>query len=125
MAKVRVYNDKLIEHVEKFKGDTFKIPAGGFIEMEDEDAVLFKSQFRTPIFDKGRNQTLESMKRIRVAPIPEQKGAVAKADESEPLRCMACNFIADSKAGLKSHVRAKHADAMVDDDARKELQKGA
>jgi len=123
MAKVRVRNGNKIDHVEMFKGQTIKIPAGGYIEMEDEDAVLFKSQFRTPKFDKsGRNQTLESMKVLSIEPIVN--GAEKEKPVAEDFVCHACGKKAANKAGLLAHIRANHTELMVDDEAKKEMQKG-
>ena len=123
MSKTRVYNDNKIEHVEMFKGQAIRIAPGGYVEMEDEDAVLFKSQFRTPKFDKsGRNQTLESMKVLRLEPVVN--GAEKEAPQDEAFRCHKCGKTAANKAGLLAHIRANHVESMVDDDAKKEMQKG-
>lgn len=117
MAMVRVWNDNVIDHEEKFKGMQIKIKSKGFIEMDSEEAVLFRGQFFPPKFDKGGIQTIESMKRIRVEDI---KGAV-EAQKPESHVCMKCGHEAASAAGLKSHIRHKHIDAMVDEDAKAEL----
>lgn len=45
MAKVKVWNDNVFDHSEKFKGEALKIPAGGFIEMDHEEAYEFAAQF--------------------------------------------------------------------------------
>jgi hypothetical protein len=119
MAKVRVYNDNVFDHVEKFKGTMLKIPTKGFIEMDREDAVQFKSQFRAPIYDKGGIQTRESMKMIRL----EKMGAEEVKQEPEFV-CQKCGFQAKSQAGLAAHIRANHVESMIDDDAKKELQAG-
>jgi hypothetical protein len=119
---VRVYNDNTVEHVETFKGQIYRIPPGGFITMETDEAVQFKSQFRTPVFDKGKNQTPESKKRLRLEEI--QNGAKTAPQQDEYL-CHKCGFKAQNKAGLSAHTRANHLESMVDEDAKKELQKGA
>ena len=120
MAKVRVYNDNRFEHRENFRGEMKIIPAGKFIEMEREDAVLFKSQFFQPKYDKGGLQDPTTYKMIRLEKIEEQ----AKDAEPEEFRCHACNFSSQTKQGLAAHVRAKHAGQMVDDEARKKLVEG-
>ena len=117
---VRVCNNNQIDHVEKFKGETVRIPAGGFIEMERDEAVLFKSQFFPPKFDKGGLQTMESMKVIKLENIPE-KVVEPEISEEKDLVCQACGFVAKTAAGLKSHIRANHAHLMVDDEAREKL----
>lgn len=45
MAKVKVWNRNKYPHKELYKGDQVVIPAGGFIEMDWEEAVQFKGQF--------------------------------------------------------------------------------
>ncbi len=41
---VKVHNDNVHDHKEEFKGTKLLIPAGGFIEMEYEEAVQFQGQ---------------------------------------------------------------------------------
>jgi len=45
---VKVWNDNTFDHKEDFKGASLVIPAGGFIEMEYEEAIDFKGQFTPP-----------------------------------------------------------------------------
>lgn len=120
---VRVCNDNKFDHVEKFRGETLKIPAGGFVEMEREDAVLFRGQFYPPKFDKGGLQTMESKKIIRIEKIPE-KPSKPEIEEDKDLICQACGFKAKTAAGLKSHIRSNHAHLMQDDDARQNIMEG-
>lgn len=125
--QVRVYNDNKIDHVENFKGQSFNIPAGGYIEMEREDAVLFRGQFFPPKFNKSGIQEIESMKMIRIQPIVEQaeESKLEKKEQSKKteLVCMKCGFEAKSKAGLSAHIRSNHTASMVDDDAKEALIK--
>lgn len=116
MAMVRVYNDNVIDHVEKFKGTLIKIPSKGFIEMDSEEAVLFKGQFFPPQFDKGKIQTIESMKVIRVEHINSDSNSGKK--EQETYRCMKCGFKAVSSNALKAHIKQSHVESMVDEDAK-------
>jgi len=113
MAKVRVYNDNVFDHEEKFRGDIVKIPAKGFVEMEREDAVLFKSQFTSPKFGGDGVQEMESYKMIRLAPIENQAPDVPVNSDHI---CMVCGFEAKSKSGLLAHARAQHKEQMIDDE---------
>jgi len=124
MAKVRVYNDNDVVHRERFKGVDYSIKPGEFIEMEDEDAVLLLGQFRSIVKMKSGLQTKESMKILRMVPI-EKPGASKEDEKAHEHVCMKCGFKAQNKAGLSAHIRANHLESMVDDDAKKELQKGA
>lgn len=122
MNRVKVWNDNIYPYTEKFRGDTIIIPPGGHIVMPMEDAVLFKSAFKTPIYEKNGMQKPESFKKIRLEPIPD--GVVDVVGENlQELTCQACGFVAKSTAGLASHQRSNHLHMMVDDDARKALAK--
>lgn len=48
MPLVKVWNDNVHPHSERFRGDLVVIPAKSFVEMEWEDAIQFKGQF-TPM----------------------------------------------------------------------------
>ena len=102
-AKVKVFNDNKYEHRERYKGQNIIIPAGGFIEMDRDDAVQFKGQFFPP--QRGGNgvQLPETFKKIRIEYV-EEKQAEAKAEHV----CMICGFKAESAAGLAAHMRHKH-----------------
>lgn len=127
MPMVRVYNKKPFDHVEKFRGQMLTIKSGDFVEMDREDAVLFKSQFFPPKFGKDGLQEVESMKMITIEPIPEEvrKNQAPDVTASNEFVCMACGFTAKSKAGLVSHTKANHAGQMIDDEAREEIMKEA
>lgn len=117
MAMAKVWNDNVIDHVESFKGKKYIIPSKGFIEMDAEEAILFRGQFFAPKFDKGGIQTVESKKRIRV----ETKEDVR---EKAPQHvCMKCGHEAPSAASLNRHIKANHVDAMIDDEARETMLK--
>lgn len=45
MPIVKVYNDNVHPHKERFKGEMIEIPAKGSIDMEYEEAIEFKGQF--------------------------------------------------------------------------------
>lgn len=119
MAIVRVWNDSQYDHSEKFKGKTIQIAAGGFLEMEADDAVLFKSQFTPIIKDKHGQSDPRFHKRIRIEFDPVSTPAASRELESKT--CVSCGFVAKSAAGLTAHVRASHLNQMVDEEAKKAL----
>lgn len=45
MAKVKVWNDNVFEHTEKFKGAMITVPAGGSVEMDHEEAYEFVARY--------------------------------------------------------------------------------
>lgn len=116
MNDVRVWNDNILEHSEKFKGNRVSIPAGKFIVMPGSEAVEFKGQFFPPQIKNGVHLP-EGFKKIRL----EEIEAAVAAPEPETFICQKCAFSAKSNAGLAAHTRANHLDSMMDDDARKEL----
>lgn len=123
MAMVRVWNDNVYEHTERFRGAMVTIPAGKFIEMPAEDAVLFKSQFTPIIRGKSGVDDPRGFKKIRIEynPQPIVEDVVAKHEQS--LTCQACGFVAKTDKDLKSHIRSTHVAQMLDDDAREALVK--
>lgn len=126
MSNVRVWNDNIYEHREMFRGDEIVIPSGGYIEMAREDAVLFKSQFRPLIRNKGGVDDPRGFKKIRIEYNPDTKAVKDIIQEHrENHTCQACGFVAQSKAGLQSHIRANHAAQMIDNDAREALENEA
>jgi hypothetical protein len=120
---VRVWNDNKYDHKEKFKGDIVIIPAGGYVEMNRDDAVLFKGQFTPMIKNKGGREDPMGFKKIRIDYNPKEivEDVVTKAEQATT--CQACGFVAKSNAGLSAHIRANHMQQMVDDDAREAIQK--
>lgn len=66
MALVKVWNDHNREHVEKFKGQEVRIPAGGHILMDYIDAIDFKGQFFGLKMLGPNNPDPKFFKKIRV-----------------------------------------------------------
>lgn len=126
MSLVRVYNDNIYEHREKFRGDMIIIPSGGFVEMDREDAVLFKSQFTPIIRDKGGRDDPRGFKKLRIEYEPKAGAQVvdAVAEDEQKRTCQACGFVAKTAAGLSAHMRSNHLAQMVDADAREALERG-
>lgn len=72
MPLVKVFNDNIYPHKERFKGEMVEIPAGGYVEMEWEEAMDFRGQF-TGIAPIGANGAPDErfFKKIRVEPLKE------------------------------------------------------
>lgn len=71
MALAKVWNDNVYPHVEEFKSQKLEIPAGGFIEMDYDEAVMFKGQFKAPIIDGGGNHDPRGFKKLRIEAAPK------------------------------------------------------
>jgi hypothetical protein len=118
---VRVWNDNVHEHEEKFKGQVIKIEPKSYIEMNSFEAVEFKSQFKAPVFLKGGVPDPRYFKKIRIEHIEDDKIETSTTKASDEATCQKCGFAAKSMAGLKAHIRANHIQSMENDDARREL----
>lgn len=66
MPQVKVWNDHEFEHVEKFKSEEIRIPAGGFVTMDYFDAVAFQGQFTGLRMLGPNNPDPRGFKKIRV-----------------------------------------------------------
>ena len=117
---VQVWNDKDIDHVEKWAGKTLTIPAKGFIEMDADEAHEFRCQFYPPYIDAGGNQLKSSFKRIRiVAPKKEE----VKTEKEVKHICNSCNYDALTEKGLEDHLLARHLDELTDPKVADEIKK--
>lgn len=117
MSRAIVYNDNKYDYKERFKGEIIKIPAGGSIEMDFFDAMLFKSQMPPNIeLDGNGIQKPESYKMLRVV----KKGHEPIVKVSQ-FACHSCSEEFMTEAAYKNHVKAKHLADMVDEEAVEEL----
>jgi hypothetical protein len=122
---VKVHNRNIYPLVERFKGSTIKIEANSFMEMDYDEAMIFMGQFHPMQFDKGGVQKPESYKWIEIDKEDEERVKLqrggAKSAEKVKYVCQVCAQEFLTKNGLMKHVKSKHLDAMVDEDARDEL----
>lgn len=116
MALVRVWNDNVYPHEERFKGKLITIEPGQYIEMDDDDAQMFKGQF-TQILKRG-DGTFDprSFKKIRVERLE------AKNVELNPLFHHATGKVAKTQAEFDSWQR-QYKHLMVDADERAKVDK--
>ncbi len=105
MAKV--WNDNGLPFEQKFKGTIIKIPAGGFIEMEYEEAISFKSHPSPMRFDGMGQQTQDSYKMIRVEGKPEESNQVMA------YKCHADGSLHASPEALNNYVQENHSHRQV------------
>lgn len=123
---VKVWNDNKYPYTENFRGNKVTIEAGGFVEMDYDQAVLFLGTF-VPIV-KGKNglQDPRSYKMLRIDQ-EDRKNYVLnnslgeKEDTEKVFVCHACSKEFRTKKGLEKHIKDKHLNEMADDDARDEL----
>lgn len=96
MSMVKVWNDNIYPHVEKFKGKMVEIPSKEFVEMDYDDAKQFQGQFKPPILN-GQGHDPRGYKMIRV-----ERPAKDKAD---PLMNHANGIVAGSEEEFKESVK--------------------
>ncbi len=114
MAKCKVWNMHGLgmTHTEMFKGDKIVIPPGQFIEMDYEDAVLFKGQY----FPMKKKPTGEddpaSWKMIKLEPIGSEAPMTAKAE----FICQKDGLKFPTQASLDFHIKQNYADEIVKDE---------
>jgi hypothetical protein len=125
---VKVWNRNSHDHVDKFKGSEIKIPAGKFIEMDYDEAILFKGKFYQPEIMKNGMQDPRSFKWVELDPedVARVKNNRARmmSDDSETEKvfvCQACSKEFRTKNGLLKHIKDKHQTTMVDKEAKDEL----
>jgi len=123
---VRVWNRNAYDHTETFKGSKVTIPAHKFIEMDYDEAVLFKGQFSNPQFGKDMVQRPESYKWIEIdkddkAKVLKSRGSDSGDETEKVFTCHVCMKDFRTKNGLLKHIKDKHQDMMVDKEAKDEL----
>jgi len=99
-VKVKVFNDNVHDFKQNFRGEAIYIPAKGFVEMDQDDAHTFQSQYYPPEVDAGGAQKPESFKMLRV----EGGNTTPTLD---PWTCQACGYKGISKKDLSDHVSAR------------------
>ena len=117
MAQVKVVNFNDYPFEQLFKGMQIRIPAGQFVLMEEDDAILFRGMYSPIDQDAGGMQKPESFKRIRIEKNITAADKGSNADAS--LLCQACGFKASNKWELDGHVNDLHIDQLVDEDEQK------
>lgn len=116
---VRLYNDNIYPHTEKFKGDVIHIAPKAFVEMDEYEAVEFRGQMTSVKFDGGGNPLPECYKMIRIVK-PENYHLHEIADK--PI-CLACAKAFPTKHELDAHIRSNHVEQMNDSKEKEEIVK--
>ena len=114
--KAKVWNDNIYPYTEKFKGDEIYIPAGKFVEMDYDEAIMFKGTFSPIVRDADNQPTQQSWKKIRVEAMGNPVDAVIKED---PNKCQACGKVLSNQAELAQHIFNEHPE-MLDTESKAE-----
>ncbi len=113
MALVKVRNNNIISFDVTWRGDKVSIPAGGFVEMDWEDANVFvKTPFKSMVKDGMGNDLPEGMQKLRI----EREGDITKYAQKASPHCPVCNEKLDSWEALDGHTAAMHSDRILKDE---------
>lgn len=107
---VKVWNDNVHEYREKFRDMHIIIPAQTFIEMDEDEAIYFKSAFTFPMKDAQGKPDPKYFKKIRLEYPETYHGA-----DVDPLVCHANGQKASSEAALEK-LLTQFSDRMAKDD---------
>jgi len=119
MPKVKVWNLNTHPYQETFKGDLIKIEAGGFVEMEYDEAIQFKGTFKPPVKDADGNDQPEGYKMIKVDP----PGGAAVVPVVTEHVCTLCKEKFQTEKSLILHASSEHKDQIhVDEAIEAEIQ---
>ena len=108
--RAKVYNDNKHVYKETFKGDQIVIEPGKFIEMDYDEALMFKGTFNGIKLDADGRPTPESFKMIRVEPMGNPADSVIKSD---PNKCAACAKVFTDQGALAQHIFDEHPESMA------------
>jgi hypothetical protein len=112
-TKVKVWNDNVHPFTQDYKGDKVTIPAKGFVEMEWDEAISFKSYPANMEFDGMGQQKPESFKMIRVEGKPSTTNQVVAYKSHKDGK------IFGSRAELEAYESAFTEEAFADTEGAK------
>jgi hypothetical protein len=118
--QVKVHNDNEYPYVEKFGGNTIRIPPKSFIEMDSNEASQFLgTNPGTAEVDANGIQKPQTYKMLRVERI-----LTAKPDPvRKEFKCMMDGATFPSQELLDAYILEFHSDKMIDQEAKAKLQK--
>jgi uncharacterized C2H2 Zn-finger protein len=121
---VEVHNLNTHPYREHFRDGIISIPAKGFIEMEWEEAVMFKGTMNQVERDGDGNVLPTSYKMLKIVQDAKGKQEMeAMRAKETTFKCQACGFIAGDKQELHIHVKEEHAHQLTDPKVAKQLLK--
>lgn len=113
MRQVKVWNKNVHPYKEdNFNGENIRIPAGGYIVMEEYEAISFMGR-AVPIVKMADGlQDPRSYKMLVREYIDEKEAKI----EAEKYNCQACGKAHKDQASLDEHTDDEHLDMLSDQD---------
>ena len=121
---VEVHNLNVHPYKEDFRERQIVIPPKGFIEMEWEEAIMFKGTMNNVEKDADGNVLPTSYKMLKIVQSPEDKKEMEKIRaQAQTSKCQACGYQAVDKQDLHIHIKEEHAHMIEDPKVAKQLLK--
>lgn len=123
MGLVKVWNKNMHPLEERFRDQQIKIPPGGYIVMDEEEAELYRGQFKPILKTADGGHDPKGFKMLFIEPDHKQE-----PKNLNPHLCQACKFAGASKEELDEHIDGMHLDQLQDKefaDKRKKAKKSA
>lgn len=124
--QVKVHNDNRYPFEQKIAEVTYKIPAGGFIEMDEEEADRLVKAYSPIAVDYDGNAMPQSYKMIRIdeQDLAKARNMRAAKTKTGGFFCQACGYVAGNKWELMGHIQDMHSQQWDDpEEASKEIAK--
>lgn len=115
--KVKLWNDNVYDHAEKFKGNVVTIPAGSFIELDIEEAYELKGQFTPMPPDDYSGDVRKFYKMLRVD-APKHAHATGAIQYIDPVTGKRYETAAQLADALKAHAHLQIRDELAEEEAK-------
>lgn len=111
--KAKVWNHGSDLYTEYFRGSLIKIPAKGFIVMDEPDATAFLGEIPPPRVnaDGSRGDDRKPLHMERILDVSVEKAIDAHVTDTLGKTCQICGYVAATPHGLKIHTASQHPNA--------------
>jgi len=116
---VKVHNLNIYDFKQKIGDDEYKIKAGGYIELEEDDANKLVKRMFPMQFDANNQQTPQSFKKLKIDEDDLKRVRALRENKAKSGNyvCMLCGYVASNKWELNGHSLDQHRASFDDEDA--------
>lgn len=113
---VKVWNDNTYPFKQNLHNVEYKIPAGEYIELDEEEADKLLKAFSPIKVDYDGRALPSSYKKLRIDKEDKEKAIRSREARGKTGHyvCQACGYIASNKWELNGHVQDLHKDQFED-----------